>query len=126
MPALEHLTVKVTLTVEVDGHTLTFAETEGAKGPRCHGFDPPHSYSTSDTLEGDIRGTVDDCADQVARRAGVFLRAAYPVCGDNHAGPPLADDDVDPGSPHEYRNEGLSHGYRGSSFLPGNEVPGER
>ena len=51
------------------------------------------------------------------------------TCGQlyDHAGHPLSDDDdVDPGSVPEYRDEGFSLEYRGRGFLPRREVPGER
>ena len=83
MTAYEHLPVKVTLVVEVDGHTLTFEEMGKVNGARYHGADPQHGYSTSDTLESDIRGTVDTCAARAIKRAEAFLCNAYPVCGDD-------------------------------------------
>lgn len=85
MPMRECLPVTVTLLVEVDGHRLTFEETGDATGPRWHGEDPHVSaYSTKpgDTLEANIRGTVDTCTARAARRAETFLRRAYPVHGD--------------------------------------------
>ena len=87
MPTLEHLPVKVTLIVEVDGHTLTFEETGKVMGARYHGADPRaagRGYSTSDTLESGIRGAVDTCAARAIKRAEAFLCNAYPVCGDDH------------------------------------------
>ena len=80
MPTLEFLPVKVTLTVEVDGHTLTFENMGKVNGARYYGADPrKHGYSTSDTLEGGIRTAVDTCAAEVVKRSEVFLRAAYPA-----------------------------------------------
>jgi len=72
----EQLSVKVTLIVEVDGHTLTF-EKSGAVTGREHG------YSTGDTVESGIRGAVDTLVAGVAKRSESFLRNAYPVCGDD-------------------------------------------
>ena len=128
MPLLEHLPVKVTLTVEVDGHTLTFEETGEVDGGRYNGADPrQRGYWISDTLELGIRDTVHTLTARVAKRSEAFLRNAYPACGDNHAGRPPADgDDVDLGSLPEYRSEESSPEYRGRGFLGGTEVPGER
>ena len=85
MPLLENLPVRVTLTVNLDGHTLTFEETGKVAGARYHGADPrEHGYSTSDTLESGIRGTVDTCAARAIKRAEAFLCNAYPVCGNDH------------------------------------------
>ena len=84
---LEHLPVKVTLIVEVDGHTLTFEETGKVMGARYHGADPRaagRGYSTSDTLESGIRGAVGTLIAGVAERSETFLCNAYPVCGDVH------------------------------------------
>ena len=76
---VEHLTVKVTLTVEVDGHTLTFEETEEVEGPHLGGLRPPLGYSDGDTLESNIRGTIDTCGDEAAKRSVAFLSGDYPV-----------------------------------------------
>jgi len=85
MPTLEHLPVTVNLTVEVDGHTLSFEERGKVMGARYHGADPRETgYASSDTLESSIRGTVDTCVAGAIKRAEAFLRNAYPVCGDNH------------------------------------------
>ncbi len=85
MPTLEHLPVKVTLTVEVDGHTLTFEKTGEARGARYYGADPrKHRYASSETLESVIRGAVDTLTAGVAKRSAAFLHNAYPVCSDDH------------------------------------------
>lgn len=87
MPLYEHKTVKVTLIVEVDGHTLTFEETGNAKGSRYNGADPRETgYSTDDTLEKSVRGTVDSYASNAARRANTFLARAYPISDEPASG----------------------------------------
>lgn len=79
-PPYESQPVKVTLTVEVDGHVLKFEETGNATGTRYHGADlRDTSYSTSDTLESGIRNTVEECVTEVGDRAEQFLARAYPV-----------------------------------------------
>ena len=84
MPLHEYRPVKITLTVEVDGHTLTFEEMGKVAGARYNGVDPrEYGYSTSDTLESGIRGTVDTCIAAASKRSEAFLRNAYPVCGDD-------------------------------------------
>ena len=87
MPTLEHLPVKVTLTVEVDGHTLTFEEIGKVMGARYYGADPrEHGYYLSEALESGIQGTVDTLIVRAAKRSAVFLRNAYPVHDDNQDG----------------------------------------
>jgi hypothetical protein len=78
MPMLEHQSIKVTLTVEVDGHTLTFTETGKAIGARYHGADPRVAgYSSGDSLESKIRTTVEECVTEVGDKAEMFLSRAY-------------------------------------------------
>ena len=82
MPIHESQPVKVTLTVEVDGHVLTFAETGKATGGRYHGAAPTaDGYSTDHTLESSIQSTVDECATNAGYRARLFLARAYPMVG---------------------------------------------
>lgn len=84
MPARESLPVKVTLIVEVDGHTLTFTEKGEANGARYHGKDNRGigGLATGTALESDIRGWVDTCVQQAHARALLLLQRAYPIYSD--------------------------------------------
>ena len=83
MPMSESLTLTVTLTVEVDGHRLTFQERTGsgtrAVGARYDGADP--SY-TIETLEGAIRRVAAEFTAEVDAQARASLGRLYPVAGD--------------------------------------------
>jgi len=80
MPLYEHLPVKVTVIVEVDGHTLRFEETGKALGGRFHGADPGKiRYKTTETLEHVLRETVAGCVEKARRRLASFLQRAYPI-----------------------------------------------
>lgn len=86
MPLYEYLPVKVMLTVEADGHKLTFEETDKATGTRWHGGDPRETgYASSDTLENNVRRTVDACVDRTIQRSAMLTRRAYPTCHDEEA-----------------------------------------
>lgn len=78
MPMHESLPVKVTLTVEVDGHVLTFDQTGKATGARYHGEAPPQHYADA-TIEGNVRAAVDTCAVTALRQANELIRRMYPV-----------------------------------------------
>ena len=80
MPLYEHLPVKVTVVIEIDGHTLNFEEVGEAKGARYHGADPrDNGYSSSDTLESSIRALVAANIARAAERANQFIAGVYPV-----------------------------------------------
>jgi len=78
MPALEALPVTVQITVQVDGHTLTFEETGKATGARYHGTEPPRNFSNS-VLELNVQGTVDTCIARATKHALAFVANAYPT-----------------------------------------------
>jgi hypothetical protein len=81
MPVYENLPIKVTLTVEIDGHVLKFEESETAKGARYGGKSPRDTgYASDHTLESSIRDIVVDSAATVGIRATQFINHAYPVC----------------------------------------------
>jgi len=87
MPMFESHPIKVTLTVEVDGHTLTFTETGKAIGARYHGADPRIAgYLLVDSLESKIRTTVEECVTEVSDKAEMFLSRAYLTHEDATAG----------------------------------------
>lgn len=89
MSMWEQLPVKVTVTVEVDDHVLTFARRGRAAGSRFHGQNPRalrYASEPEDTLEAGIRRVVADLTGGAWSQAQVFLRRAYPV---------HTDDDVD-------------------------------
>lgn len=93
MPLNEHLPVKVTIVVEVDGHTLRFEEIGDARGSRHHGRDPRsegYAAKPSDTLEQSVRGCVDTGIARATQRAMKLVTRAYPVHGDADAGHPDA------------------------------------
>lgn len=86
MPMYESQPVKVTLTIEVDGHVLTFTETPAAKGARYHGADPRDTgYSTSETLESSIRLAVTAGSHDLRKRAIETVARLYPVTEANGA-----------------------------------------
>lgn len=78
MSYYESLPVKVTLTIEVDGHVFTFDETGKATGARYGGETPPHGYGDS-VLEANVRGTVDTCTARAAKRAELLFTRVYPT-----------------------------------------------
>lgn len=86
MPLHEHMPIKVTLTVQVDGHYLTFEETSKAAGARYHALDPRKSggYTSDDCLESKIRDATHECMVRVGAKATEFLTRAYPLFGDEH------------------------------------------
>lgn len=81
MPLHESLTAKVTLTIEIDGHRLTFEEDiRRIAGARYRGADPRQTgYSTSDTLESEIRRLIHNATQLAAARSAEFLQRAYPI-----------------------------------------------
>jgi hypothetical protein len=78
MPMIENTPVTVTLTVEVDGHRLTFEAHGKARGPRYHGTDPD-PYAAESTLEDSVRRAVSDAHIDVTARAQESIRRLYPV-----------------------------------------------
>ncbi|WP_041760120.1 hypothetical protein [Pseudonocardia dioxanivorans] len=68
----------VTLTVEVDGHRMTFEAHGKAMGPRYHGTDPD-PYAVDSTLEDSVRRTVSHAHIDVTARAQESIRRLYPV-----------------------------------------------
>lgn len=82
MVMYEHNPVKVTLLVEVDGHTLRFEENGTAKGGRWKGANPRDSHFAAEpgnTLEASVRGCVDTQAAKAVKRANEFVANAFPV-----------------------------------------------
>ena len=80
MPMLEHQSIKVTLTIEVDGHAFNFEKSGKTIGARYHGMDPrADGYDKDDSLEARILSTVDHYVSEVSDRAEQFLSRAYPV-----------------------------------------------
>ncbi len=80
MAFYENLPVKVTLTVEIDGHTLTFDGSGDARGARYHGTDPrENGYVASDTLESSIRAAVVAGSARAADAASELVARMYPV-----------------------------------------------
>lgn len=95
MPERESLAVTVRITVEVDGHTLNFEESGVASGGRYHGEDPRvFGYASSNTLESNVRGTVDTCIARATKRATAFVENAYPTYSGVFRGLKNAPDDV--------------------------------
>jgi hypothetical protein len=86
MPLRESMSATVTLIIEVDGHTLTFAEVAPrVAGARYHGADPDPAglgFSVGNTLENSIRERVDECIDVAASRAREALKRLYPITGE--------------------------------------------
>lgn len=72
MPRYETFPVEATLTVEVEGHRLTFAAIGKAKG--CRGYD---KYEPS--LEASVQYASRSVMQQVAAKAEAFIARAYPV-----------------------------------------------
>jgi hypothetical protein len=86
VPMYENLPVKVTLTVEVDGHVLTFDGSGEVRGARYHGADPrENGYATSETLESGIRGAVDTGAARAVKAANEMVARMYPVAESREA-----------------------------------------
>lgn len=84
MPMREHTNITVTITVEVDGHILTFHETGSADGARYHGADPRDTgYATSDCFETEVRAAVTAGVVKANGRLQQLLHRAYPVAGDS-------------------------------------------
>lgn len=81
MPLRESKSIKVTMIVEVDGHTLRFEESGKATGARYHGEEPPASFRNS-VLEANIRAAFAECVARATLSVGTFLIRAYPVHGD--------------------------------------------
>jgi hypothetical protein len=79
MPLFEHLPITVTVTVEVDGHKLTFAKDGKAIGSRYHGRSSPYD---GETLEDNIREVVGALLVCAANTTNRFLSNAYPVVAD--------------------------------------------
>lgn len=80
MPTNESVPLKVTLTVEVDGHVLRFVEEGRAWGTRFYGKDPEKfGYGKGSSLEDAICITADTCFTEATRRAEHMLSQMYPV-----------------------------------------------
>jgi hypothetical protein len=80
MPNSESVPIKVTLTVEVDGHVLRFEKESRAWGPRLHGKDPlSRGYPKGGSLEDAICITADACFHEVEGQAERLLSQMYPV-----------------------------------------------
>lgn len=77
MPTMETKPITVTLTIEVDGHTLTFSAVGEAKGAFYHGEKP--AYRWNEVMEEQIRGVADTLIARAAKDATRFLTNAYPV-----------------------------------------------
>jgi hypothetical protein len=79
-PSNESVPLKVTLTIEVDGHVLHFADSGRAWGPRLYGEDPEQQgLPRGCSLEDSICITADTCLTEVSRRAENLLSQMYPV-----------------------------------------------
>ncbi len=81
MPMIESTPIRVTITVEVDGHTFVFPqEKPRIRGARYDGRDPSEDgYSRLDSLEHRIRTAVDDCMGDAVEHTRRFIATAYPV-----------------------------------------------
>lgn len=83
MPLHESLSAKVTLTIEVDGHRLTFEEdVRRITGARYHGARPQFDAATAEILESEIRRQIGLAIAQTEERARELLRRIYPVYAD--------------------------------------------
>jgi hypothetical protein len=67
MPKMETRPIAITLTVEVDGHTLTFRQSGEANGSFYHGRKP--AYDSIAVMEKQIQGVADSLIAKVGREA---------------------------------------------------------
>jgi hypothetical protein len=88
VPPVEHLPVAVRVTVEVDGHKLTFTKSGTAMGARYYGHS---SDCDGATLEDNLRGVIDALLVYTANMANRTLRGVYPVAADRGVRPPEKD-----------------------------------
>jgi hypothetical protein len=79
----ESVPLRVSLTVEVDGHALHFEEATRAWGTRCYGEDPAKlGVPKGGSLEDQICIAADTCFTEAVRRAEQLLGQMYPVALD--------------------------------------------
>lgn len=82
MPIHERKPVKVTMTVEIEGHRLTFDHTVVAAGGRYDGEDyRAHGYEFRDTFEGNVREAFARASSNCSQDAARVLHRMYPVHG---------------------------------------------
>lgn len=83
MPAFEYTDAKVTLTVEVDGHTIAFTETRRVRGCRYYGKPLGPFIAPTTCFEHNVRAESASATSDVMRRAGDLLQRMYPSAGDD-------------------------------------------
>lgn len=82
MPAHEYTDAKVTLTVEVDGHTLTFTETRKVRGARYHGQPLGPFGAPTTCFEHNVRVETARATSDAMKQAGELVRRMYPLVTD--------------------------------------------